>query len=70
MNWNYDATRDGVTPAKEARLTLNLAVLGVSGAMEARWFSPGVPPVALPVQRATVTVPELGLGAVLELRAK
>jgi hypothetical protein len=70
VNWTYDASRDGVSPIKNARLQLDLATLGVAGAPEAKLFVPGVPSVTLPIEKATVTVPEIGLWAVLELRAR
>jgi hypothetical protein len=70
VNWNYDATRDGVQPVKDVRLGLNLQALGVAGATEAKLFAPGAPPARLPIQQATVTVPELGLWAILELRGR
>ena len=70
VNWSYDAARDGVQPIKEVRLKLNLQALGVAGATEAKLFSPGAPPLSLPIQQAGVTVPELGLWAVLEVRGK
>jgi hypothetical protein len=68
VNRTYDAARDGVQPVKNARLRLNLKELGVPHATEARLFSPGNLPVTLPVQEATVTLPELGLWAVMELK--
>ncbi len=70
VNWSYDAARDGVQPMKNVRLKLNLPALGVAGATEARWFAPGTQPAALPIRQESVTVPELGLRAVVELRSQ
>ncbi|MBI4326578.1 MAG: hypothetical protein HY674_15130 [Chloroflexi bacterium] len=68
VNWNYDAARDGVQPIRNIRLKLNLQTLGVAGATKAGLFAPGVSLVTLPIEETTVTVPELGLWSVLELR--
>ena len=70
VNWNYDDARDGVETVKNAKVKLNLQALGVAGATEARFYSPGSQPVTLPIEQAAVTVPELGLWAVLELRGQ
>ena len=70
VNWSYDAARDGVPPIKNVQLKLNLQTLGVAGTTQARLFAPGVQPAALPIEEATVTVPELGLWSVLELRSQ
>lgn len=70
VNWDYDATRDKTRPTQNVRLKLDLQALGVPGATEARLFAPDAPPVTLTVQQATVTVPELRLWAILELRAR
>lgn len=68
VNWTYDSTRDGVAPMKAVRVTPNLAALGVSGATAATLFRPGLEAVVCPISNGVVTVPELGLWAVLELR--
>jgi hypothetical protein len=68
VNWDYDDARDGVRPATETRLKLDLAALGVAGATEAILHAPGMQARKLPVERGNVTVPELGLWAVLELK--
>lgn len=68
MNWNYSDARDGVPPVKKAKIDLNLQTLGVAGTTEARFYSPESQPVILPIEQGTVTVPEFGLWAVLELR--
>lgn len=68
LNWEYDFGRDAVRPLSHVRLTVNLDALGVAGATEARLFAPGTSPVTLPIQQGTLTVPELGLWAVIELR--
>lgn len=70
VNWNYDDARDGVETVKNAKVKLNLQALGVAGTTEARFYSPGSQPVTLPIEQAAVTVPELGLWAVLELRGQ
>lgn len=68
VNWNYDAARDGVVPVRNLRLKLDLAGLGLPGATEARVHSPGAQPQTLRLDNATLTVPELHLWSVLELR--
>ena len=70
VNWGYRTTGDNVAPLKDVRLKLNLAALGIASATEARLLAPGVTPATLPVQQASVVVPELGLWGVLELRQK
>ena len=70
VNWSYDAARDGVQPIKNVQLKRNLPALGVAGAAEARWFAPGTQPATLPIRQSSVTVPELGLWAVVELRSR
>ncbi len=67
VNWGYEAASDGVQPLKNVRLELQLEALGVAGATEATLFSPGAPPVSLPIQDRVVTVPELGLWGVVEI---
>jgi hypothetical protein len=68
INWAYDAARDGVSPATDVRLKLDLAALGVPRATSAQWHVPGAPPAVLPLPQGGVTVPELGLWAILELK--
>lgn len=70
VNWNYESSRDGVLPIKNVRLKLNLSALGVAGAFKAKLFAPGKSPVTLPIDQGTVTVPEMDLWAVLELRGQ
>jgi hypothetical protein len=70
VNWDYDKASDNGQPLKNIRLKLNLAALGCAGASEAGLFAPGMSPAVLPVQQATLVVPELGLWGVLELRQK
>jgi hypothetical protein len=70
VNWHYDDTRDGVESVKNAKVMLKLQALGVAGATEARLYTPDNQPVTFPIEQAAVTVPELGLWAVLELRGK
>jgi hypothetical protein len=67
-NWGYDAANDGVQPLKNVLLNLELEALGVAGATEAELFSPGARPLKLPVTNRSVTVPELGLWSVVEIR--
>jgi len=68
-NWAYDAGHDSVPPLNNVRLDLDLEALGVAGATEAAWFSPGAQPLNLPVTNGSVTVPALGLWTVVEIRA-
>jgi hypothetical protein len=70
VNWNYDSARDTVSPAKNIRLKLNLAALGVARAKTARLFAPGAPPQTLTIEQDAISVPELGLWAVLELTGR
>jgi hypothetical protein len=67
VNWDYDAASDGVRPLQNVRLRLDMMALGVAGAVEARCFSPGTQPRTLPITQDTLTVPEIGLWAVLEI---
>jgi hypothetical protein len=68
INWGYDKAGDNVQPLRNVRLKLDLAALGCARATGARLFAPGIPPASLPVQEASIVVPELGLWGVLELR--
>jgi hypothetical protein len=68
LNWGYDSGDDRIWPLKNLRLELDLAVPGVAGATEAVLFSPGAQPVKLPITDRGVTVPELGLWAMVEIR--
>jgi hypothetical protein len=68
VNWTYEASRDGVQPMANVRLQLDLAALGVADAKEARLHAPGAEVKRLPVQGGSVTVPELALWAMVELR--
>jgi hypothetical protein len=49
-------------------LRLDLAALGVAKATEAVLFSPAAQPVKLPIVDGSVTVPELGLWNIVEIR--
>ena len=69
VNWNYSAARDTVEPAKEVRLNLNLRVLGVPGAKRARFFAPERETVPIEVRDGALTIPEVGLWTVIEVRA-
>jgi hypothetical protein len=68
INWDYESARDSVEPIRDVRLKPNIEALGVPGAREVRLFAPGRPPATLPLDQGTVTVPELDLWAVLELK--
>ncbi|MGO8699945.1 MAG: hypothetical protein ACLQVY_19795 [Limisphaerales bacterium] len=68
LNWGYDSGDDRVRPLENLRLELDLEALGVAGATEAVLFSPGAQPVKLPITDRGVTVPELGLWAMAEIR--
>jgi hypothetical protein len=68
LNWGYDSGADRVRPLENLRLELDLDALGVAGATEAVLFSPGAQPVKLPITNRGVTVPELGLWAMVEIR--
>ncbi|MBI5384012.1 MAG: hypothetical protein HZA90_04925 [Verrucomicrobia bacterium] len=68
VNWDYDAARDGAPPATNVRLKLDLPALGVAGAKEARLVTLDGSTRVLPVQAGAVTVPELVLWALLEVK--
>jgi hypothetical protein len=68
LNWGYDAGSDGVRPLKNVVLRLDLNALGVAKATEAILFPPASQPVKLPVVDGSVTVPELGLWNIVEIR--
>jgi hypothetical protein len=70
VNWGYEAARDDMSPMSNVRLRLNPQALGVAGVIEARLFVPGSEPVSVPVREAAVTVPQLSLWAILELRGR
>lgn len=70
VNWNYNPARDAVEPAKEVRLNLNTRALGVPGAKRATVFAPEKEAVPLEVRDDTLVVPEVGLWAVIELKAE
>lgn len=69
VNRDYDPAADGIRPARNVRLKLDLQKLGVPGARLARCFAPGRETESLPLEQDAVTLPEVGLWAVLELRA-
>jgi hypothetical protein len=69
VNWNYEAARDGVPPVHQVRLRLNLEALGVAGATEAKCHAPGVPSRTVAIEGGGVTVPEIGLWTMIEVRA-
>jgi hypothetical protein len=68
VNWDYDSAQDKVRPMQNVRLNLDLKALGVAEATQARCFAPAKEVKTLPIEQAGVTVPELDLWAVLELR--
>jgi len=67
VNWDYDPGSDATRPIKDLRLKLDLQALGVARARTVELFAPGAQPRPLSLQDQTVTVPELGLWAVLRL---
>ncbi|HEY5915200.1 MAG TPA: hypothetical protein VJA21_31795 [Verrucomicrobiae bacterium] len=69
VNWNYDATRDAVEPVKQVRLNPDLRALGVPTAQQARVFAPGAAAVTVQIKENALTVPEVGLWAIVELNA-
>ncbi len=68
MSGVLDSSDDRVRPLENLRLELDLDALGLAGATEAVLFSPGSQPVKLPITDRGVTVPELGLWAMVEIR--
>jgi hypothetical protein len=70
VNWRYQADRDTVEPAKEVRLQLDLAALGVPGVTHAQVLAPGKEPLSLAVQNGTLLIPEAGLWTVVELATR
>jgi hypothetical protein len=68
VNWTYDASQDAVQPMTNIRLQLDLAGLGVAGAKEARVYAPGIEAQRVPVQQGSVTIPEMALWVIVELR--
>ena len=68
LNWAYDSASDGVQPLRDARVGVDLAALSLPKAARATLFAPGQPPRPLPMDSGRLTVPELDLWAVLEIR--
>jgi hypothetical protein len=65
VNWNYDAARDAVAPARDVRLDLDLDSLGLKPGARAKLFAPGAAPTPLRLEGRKVTLPELGLWAMV-----
>ncbi len=70
VNWKYDPTRDAVEPAKNVRLNLNLQALGIPNVKAARVFAPDAEPFTVPIQDGSLTVPQVNLWSVIELKAQ
>jgi hypothetical protein len=68
LNWAYDATGDRVEPIRALRLRVDLAALNLRGATRATLFAPGQASQRLQMTDGTLTVPELGFWAVVEIR--
>jgi hypothetical protein len=68
--WSYDAGRDAGQPANEVRLDVDLRALGVAGAKRAKIFSPGAEAVSRELRDNALTAPEVGLWAMIKLRAE
>ena len=67
LNYNYDSTRDDVRPLSGIKVTLDTKSLGIAGATTCKLVSPENPPVVLPITEGVITVPTLGLWAILEI---
>lgn len=68
LNREYRAELDDVAPLREVRVSFNLAALGVAGAKTCRLWDPEQDtPQVLAIHQDAVTVPRLGLWAILEL---
>jgi hypothetical protein len=70
VNWNYDVARDGVEPARDVRLQPDFGALGLKGAKRATILAPGRQPGAVEIANGTLMVPEVGLWAIIEIRAE
>ena len=68
LNWAYDAATDRAEPIRNVRLRVNLAALNLNGATGATLFAPGQPPQRRQIVEGTLTVPELDLWALVEIR--
>jgi hypothetical protein len=69
LNWNYSPETDAVRPIRDASLRLDLRALGVEAAKEAHLLAPEIAPKTLAIKEGAVSLPELGLWTVLEIRA-
>jgi hypothetical protein len=65
LNRDYDAAIDDVRPQTGVRVALDLKALGVPHARQCRLVAPSADPVVLKVTQGSVTVPSLGLWALL-----
>ena len=70
VNWNYDPAQDTVLPVENLRLKLDLQALGVGEGTQVRWYAPGQEAKRLTLKDGSLTVPELRLWGVVELRGK
>ncbi len=68
VNFAYDADRDDVTPQRNVRVTIDLRALGVRGARSCRLVRPEAPDATLRIVNGAVTVPELGLWAIVQVK--
>lgn len=67
LNRNYDAEADDVRPLHNVRVTVRPEALGLARVQRCILYSPGAEPQELKVEGNTITVPELGLWAVLRI---
>jgi hypothetical protein len=65
LNYDYDDTRDDVTPQADVKVSLDLKALGIPGATRCRLVAPGAEPLTLQIVNGSVTVPSLRLWALL-----
>lgn len=67
LNYAYDPARDDVTPLENIQLTVDAAALGLPGMARATLLTPEGGETALAVAEAGVTIPRLGLWALVRL---
>jgi hypothetical protein len=65
LNRDYDPAIDDVRPQEGVSVAVDLKALGVPNATECRLVAPGGEPLVLKVKQGSVTVPALGLWALL-----
>jgi hypothetical protein len=65
LNWDHNPAQDAVRELQNVKLIVNLKASGLTGGSTCKLFAPGQDPVQLRTDGGSVTVPRLGLWAIL-----